>query len=139
MLSGGRIFSRETHRIRPLSGILQDLRFEHVEMFLDDVLVEDPTKRIKFTDLAPRLERLRTLVRGDFAPLKTSTRVRCRFCGIGTYETFAKSGPSGTQPLARVGLQNSSGSDLRILRCAHCGHVETFEFSNIAAKDWWAK
>ncbi len=88
MLSGGMEFSREDHRKRSLVDALHDQRFEHVHDLLDRVVVRNPKDRQTSDELVRELESTATLVERDFAPLKPSMRIRCRFCGTGvTFES----------------------------------------------------
>jgi serine/threonine protein kinase len=134
MLSGGRIFAREAHRNWPLTEILEEQRFEHVHTFLDHVVAEKPSDRIPFLQLRERIKQIGQLVMGNYAPLKPSIGIKCRFCGIGAYERHA--GPHGKN-ITRLGFPGHlAGTDIRALRCGHCGHVELFDFRDLPS-DWW--
>ncbi len=137
MLSGGKIFAREDHRSASLANLLNDQRFEHVHMFLDQVVVREPGKRIHSHELKERLKMTATLVDGNYAPLAPSIGIRCRFCGIGKYTRYAnESGRS----IPSLGLSPATpGGEVRALRCNHCGHVELFQFSGIENPAWWEK
>ncbi len=134
MMSGGEIFSRENHRDRPLTEILGEQRFEHVHLLLDTVVVEDPARRLRFPELSDRIEKMEAMVMGNFAPLKPSMGITCRFCGVGKYERHV--GP-GDGHISRIGIPQMSGADMRALRCEHCGHVELFNFRDLR-NDWWS-
>lgn len=138
MLSGGQIFAREVHRTRALTETLGQQRFEHVHMLLDDLLVENPDDRMKFSDLGRRLKQTEALVMADFAPLKPSLGIQCRFCGLGKYEKLF--GPDDNwRGISSVGgAGHYAGTDPRALRCNHCGHVELFDFLG-ASENWWGK
>lgn len=62
---------------------------------------------------------------GGFAPLRPSMGLRCRFCGLGEYRPWSK---------LRDWL---NGQDLKALRCADCGHVETFQLDAVENPQWW--
>jgi len=145
MLSGGNEFARED--FRSLVDLLRDQRFEHVHRLLEQMLVMDPTKRIESHEVKEKLETTCSLVEGDFAPLAPSLAIRCRFCGLGKYERFAvydagdpsksRQYPDGT---SRLGLYPvAPGTNVRCLRCSHCGHVEWFQFTGIKNTTWWDK
>ncbi len=146
MLSGGRVFAREDHRRNSLTSILDDQRFEHVHMLLDRMIVEEPTKRVSSTDLKEELLMVESLVSGNYAPLKPSMGIKCRFCGKGIYKKYATSldleNPTRRKPLTmanELGWEPRGMSDVRVLRCDYCGHVETFQFDGIRDHDWWGK
>jgi serine/threonine protein kinase len=143
MLSGGRKFDRENHRGTSLVGLLGDQKFEHVHMLLDRMVAYEPKQRLKSVDVRAEVLRVLALVQGNYAPLKPSLGITCRFCGIGKYErwaSFDSTDPKKTmplQPISKLGLQNYQGANFRILRCGHCGHVEIFQFESIKAPYWW--
>jgi hypothetical protein len=143
MISGGKKFDRENHRSASLVGLLGEQRFEHVHELLDRMVAYEPKERIKSDDVRPELVRVLALVEGNYAPLKASLGIQCRFCGIGKYErwsAFDSTDPKNAvrlQPISKLGLQNYAGANFRILRCAHCGHVELFQFESIKAPKWW--
>ncbi len=143
MLSGGRKFDRENHRGTSLVDLFGDQKFEHVHMLLDGMLAYEPKQRLKSDDVKSELLTVLSLVEGNYAPLKASVGIRCRFCGIVKYErwsSFDSTDPTRAMPLQRIsklGLQNYQGANFRILRCPHCGHVELFQFESIKAPYWW--
>jgi hypothetical protein len=136
MLSGGVEFSREDHRKSSLVKLLQDQKFEHVHQLLDEMVVREPEKRIRSGELKERLEMTASLVEGNYAPLSPSIGIRCRFCGIGQY-TPLRNKPGYTIP--EVGLNLTAGTDVRVLWCRHCGHIEMFQFNGIENRAWWDK
>jgi len=141
MLSGGRKFDRENHRGTSLVELLGDQRFEHVHMLLDGMIAYEPKQRLKSEDVRSELLRVLSLVEGNYAPLKPSIGILCRFCGIGKYERWAvfdSGNPKNNEgTISKLGLTNFGGAHFRILRCSHCGHVEFFQFERIAAPYWW--
>jgi serine/threonine protein kinase len=88
MLSGGKIFDREDHRAPGVSlvELLRDQKWEHIHMLLDKMVVEKPEGRLHSRELKEVLQMTADLVEGNFAPLKPSARIKCRFCGLGKYE-----------------------------------------------------
>src|SRR5260370_638316 len=139
-LSGGRVFAREDHRAPNgyLPRLLGDQRWEHVHALFDDMIVADPTKRIGIAQLRTRLEQILSLVEGDYMPLRPSMGLRCRVCGIGKYTKYASKQQGWAGRSGWFGLiGNVAGTDLRVLHCDHCGHVEWFDFGGIADEGWW--
>jgi serine/threonine protein kinase len=133
MLSGGEIFAREDHRGRPLTTIVGEPRFEHVHLFLDRIIIENPSDRARFAELPDLIAKMEALTMGNFAPLKPSIGIVCRFCGAGKYEQHV--GP-GTATTARIGIPPMADRDIRALRRNNCGHIELFDFKGLRS-DWW--
>jgi serine/threonine protein kinase len=141
MVSGGREFAREDHRAGELylPRLLGDQRWEHVHALLDETVVEDPQKRLTMGGLITRLGQTASLVMGRYAPLRPSMGIGCRFCGIGTYTKYATGAGWSQQAAWFSAVGNYAGTDLRVLRCDHCGHVEWFDMTGIKAAKWWDK
>jgi serine/threonine protein kinase len=141
MLSGGRRFDRENHRGASLVEMLGDQRFEHVHILLDSMIAFDPKQRLKSDAVKAELRKVASLVSGNYAPLKPSIGISCRFCGIGKYERWAvfDSGDpkNNVGTISKLGLVNYQGAHFRILRCSQCGHVEFFQFEGITVPHWW--
>jgi serine/threonine protein kinase len=145
LVSGGRIFSREDHRGGSLSlvNMLNDQRFEHVHDLVDRMVVREPSKRISMSEVGPAMEEMRTLVLGDYAPLKPSIGIRCRFCGLGVYKRlgtrrtyFQTTLPPDNFP--EVGIRIAQGYRLGVLKCDRCGHIQMFSFPGLEKTDeWW--
>jgi hypothetical protein len=143
MLSGGKEFAREDYP--SLVDLLRDQRFEHVHRLLEQMVVRHPAKRIRSHEVKEKLEITASLVEGGFAPLAPSSGIRCRFCGLGKYERFAvydyrdpsksRQHPDGTSQLGFYPV--SPGTNIRALRCSHCGHVEWFQVTDIKDPNWW--
>jgi serine/threonine protein kinase len=138
MVSGGRVFAREGHRVGSnyLAAPVERQRFEHVHMFLDKFLQTDPLKRSRggMSDFRRGLEELPMLVNGDFVPLVPQRQVKCRFCGLGTYQRSAnKSGFS----VPEAGLSVSSGNYVVAMWCDHCGHIESFNLKASGYRECW--
>jgi len=145
-LSGGRIFGREDHRRNSLVDLLNDQRFEHVHMPLDRMIVEQPSGRLSSDEIKEELLMVESLVSGNYAPLRPSIGIKCRFCGIGSYQRYATSrnpdNPAGYHDgkmKNELGWEPTGVSDVRVLRCSHGGHIEAFQFDGIKARDWWKK
>ena len=93
-----------------------------------------------------------SLAEGNFAPLKPSIGIRCRFCGMGKYERYAeysRNNPpapgdyqaanaqrTAKQRLHELGFKYDF-ADVRALRCGHCGHIQAFHSLDIRDWDWW--
>lgn len=145
MLSGGRVFDREDHRARgnSLIELLGPPKWEHVHLLLDKMIVEKPLERLHSHEVKEALTMTQELVEGNFAPLKPSGGIQCRFCGIGKYERFAAFSDGGStidQGMSRVGLFpiiGPFGTNVRVLRCSNCGHIEWFQFDGIKSHGWW--
>jgi serine/threonine protein kinase len=145
MLSGGKEFARED--FRSLVDLLKEQRFVHVQRLLEQMVVRDPAKRIQSHEVKEKLEMTASLVEGDFAPMAPSVGIRCRFCGLGKYERFTAfdaGDPSKSWPYPRdtsqLGLYPvTPGTNVRCLRCSHCGHVEWFQVTGIKNPTWWEK
>jgi hypothetical protein len=141
LLSGGLHFDRERHRANSLVQMFNDQRWEHIHQLLDKMVVEKPEDRIPSKLLKENLERVRSLVEDNFAILAPSVAIRCRFCGIGSY-TAANVYLNNRTP-CHLGLtkeQESERSDkgrLAVLRCDHCGHLESFQLDGISDPGWW--
>jgi hypothetical protein len=138
MVSGGRVFARESHRIGAnyLAASVERQRFEHVHMFLDKFLQADPLKRSRggLSDFRRGLEELVMLVEGDFAPLVPDREIKCRFCGLGTYQ---RSRNKSGFPIPEAGLSVSSGHYVVAMWCDHCGHIESFNLKASGYREWW--
>ncbi len=136
MLSGGLEFARESHRKKNLVELLGAQAFEHVHALLDEMVATDPRSRIPSSDTKERLEKMASLVEGNYAPLSPSIGIQCRFCGMGKYKALA------TRPgyaIPQLGLAPPAATDVRILQCGHCGHVEIFQFVGIQDRAWWER
>jgi serine/threonine protein kinase len=133
MLSGGEIFAREDHRGRPLTAILGERRFEHVHLFLDRIILENPSNRARFAELRDLITKMEALTMGNFAALKPSIGIACRFCGDGKYEQHVGPGSANT---THNSIPPMANRDMRALRCNNCGHIELFDFLGLQ-HDWW--
>lgn len=143
MVSGGKKFDRENHRGTSLIEMHGKQSFEHVHELLDRMVAYEPSRRLGISELDAEFAKVLALVEGNYAPLKPSLGILCRFCGVGKYEewsSFDSTDPKRAmplQPISKLGLQNYQGANFRILRCSHCGHVEIFQFEAIKARNWW--
>jgi len=138
MLSGGAMFSREEHRSAHLADLLDEQRWEHVHTLLERVLTEKPSERLTVEQFMEGVRQVRHLVMGDFAPLKPSIGITCRFCGLGKYGCLGKS------PTDKVVILRSTDPSLlgqiahvNLMVCNNCGHVELFDFHRTSS--WWSK
>ena len=138
MISGGRVFAREAHRAGAnyLAGPVERQRFEHVHMFWDRFLQAEPVKRSRggMGDFRRGLEELVMLVEGDFVPLVPNREIKCRFCGLGTYQ---RSRNKSGFPVLEAGLSVSSGYYVVAMWCDHCGHIESFNLKASGYREWW--
>ncbi len=147
LLSGGRIFSREDHRSGSLSlvNILNDQRFEHVHSLLDRMVAREPRKRISMREVGIAMEETRTLVMGDYAPLKPSIGVRCRFCGLGSYAKLGVPAIYNQSTLPpdnfpEIGIRITAGHRMGVLKCDKCGHIQMFSFPlKETTGEWWGQ
>ena len=140
MLSGGSIFGREDHRATPLARLLGEQRWEHVHMLLDKVVVEKPSGRLTLDDFRRELGRVRDLVIENYAPLKPSIGIRCRFCGLGRYTRAGQAQVGYTAgPVQAIDPQSGARhvDAMNVLRCENCGHVELFDHER--TRSWWTQ
>lgn len=140
MLSGGSIFAREDHRAAEIALVeaLGDQRWEHVHMLLDKVLVQEPSKRLDLKSFVQELSRVRGLVMGNYAPLKPSIGIKCRFCGLGTYQRMGQAQTGYTAgPLQAIepGTNTRRVASMNVMSCDTCGHVELFDAEK--TRSWW--
>jgi serine/threonine protein kinase len=138
MVSGGRVFAREGHRAgaNNLAAAVERQRFEHVHMFLDKFLQSDAHKRSRggLSDFRRGLEELSMLVDGDFVPLGPNREIKCRFCGLGTYQRSKnRSGSS----IPEAGISVSAGHYVVAMWCDNCGHIESFNLKASGYREWW--
>lgn len=147
LVSGGRIFSREDHRSASLSlvNMLKDQRFEHVHDLIDQMVVREPSKRISMSEVGHAIEETRALVMGDYAPLKPSIGIRCRFCGLGSYRKVGTpryvpgyQTPFPPDNFPELGIRIPAGHRLGVLKCDKCGHIQMFSFpEQQKTAEWW--
>ncbi len=138
MLSGGSIFAREAHRATPLTAVLGDQRWEHVHMLLDKVVVEKPSDRLSLDDFRRELQKVRNLVMVNYAPLKPSIGIKCRFCGLGTYTPVGQARVGSVGPVQAIdGFNPPHIAAMNVLACDNCGHVELFDAKRTSS--WWGK
>lgn len=137
MLSGGSIFAREAHRVTPLTQALNDQRSEHVHMLLDKIIVQKPSDRLGSSDFRQELRKVGELVMGDYAPLKPSIGINCRFCGLGKYLLVGKNITDKTVVLRDNRNLGANGQIVtaNVMECDHCGHLELFSFQRTGS--WW--
>jgi serine/threonine protein kinase len=136
MVSGGREFSREDHRAREryLVTSIDEQRFEHVHLLLDKFLIADFMLRGSLSDLRRRLMEVVALIERDYVPLTRNLRIKCRFCGRGTYQ---RSGNRPGYSVPEAGLSVTSGHDVGAMWCDVCGHIETFNLRASGYREWF--
>ena len=107
---------------------------EHINLLLDDLIVNDIAKRHPVvTDMPMEARQLRHLIEGGYAPRSSHVPHACKYCGKGTYELVLE-GPHQTQ-VAEFGFNvTNSSTALYALRCNYCGHIEFFRPNN---GHWW--
>jgi hypothetical protein len=79
--------------------------------------------------------KLKKLLLADFAALKPSIGITCRFCGRGKY--LPRSGKYGEVVDLRSSAAEEFNVEARVMQCDKCGHLELF--STDKAKEWWGK
>lgn len=136
MVSGGRVLGRENHRggANNLAATIDRQRFEHLHKFLDRFLQMDPSERESLISFGVRLKDLVMLIDGDFVPLDPKLAIRCRFCGLGTYERSVK--PLGYS-IPDAGLQVPASERVAAMWCNHCGHIQSFNLKAASHGEWW--
>jgi ribosomal protein L37E len=148
MVSGRRILPPYyTHRSNgwDLEGMFPDqIGMEHVNAILDSCIVLE--ERACLPSAAPLLDRLEIELKNlrqsmqqlRPARLKPSVGIRCRFCGLGSYE-LAGAGPTDQAAVLRSNAMGSSGQIMSVntMSCDRCGHVEMFNFQQTSS--WWKK
>ena len=124
LLSGGRVFSREKHRVsgHNLVEVTGNPRMEHVNRLLDRMITPDPSHRIATAvGLPTQVGNMRRILGGNFNVVGSDVPQPCTYCGMGEYRTVAE-GPG----VRDFGLTPYSGHDWRVLVCTMCGHVHLF-------------
>lgn len=131
MVSGGKPFAREDHRSDTLylPRILGEQRFEHVHARLDVMIATDYTKRLPIQLLPTQLLETMYLVEGNFAPLRPSLGLQCRWCGKGTYRLHQRVNGRGF-------IDWIGGPGLRALQCSYCGRLEVFDVQQVENATW---
>ena len=132
MVSGGHIFAREDHRAESvyLVNRLKDERWEHVHGLLDTMLHVDVMQRASLALLQIKLPEIEDLVAGAYVPLRPSIGLRCQWCGRGRYQVL--------QQFERRGNIDWINSELRVLKCPHCGRLELFQPSYSKDQHWFS-
>ncbi|HJX90748.1 MAG TPA: hypothetical protein VJ372_09640 [Pyrinomonadaceae bacterium] len=119
--------------------MLNDQRFEHVHSLLDRMVVREPSRRISMSEVGVAMEEMRSLVLGDYAPLKPSIAIRCRFCGLGSYKKLGvrRTYYESTLPpdsFPEIGVRIPQGHRMGVLKCDKCGHIQMFSFPEMERK-----
>lgn len=136
MISGGRSLARENHRApaNNLAATVDRQKFELVSMFLDKFLQADPSKRGRLSDFRRDLAELVPLVEGNYAPLSPTVSIKCRFCGLGTYQRSKNKSGFG---IPEAGITVLAGNYVVAMWCDHCGHIESFNLKASGHREWW--
>ena len=74
------------------------------------------------------------LVEGDYAPLIPTLAIKCRFCGLGTYQR-SNNKPGFSIPEA--GIPVTAGHYVVAMWCDHCGHIQSFNLRASGYREWW--
>jgi serine/threonine protein kinase len=137
LLSGGKIFSRERHREKrwDLKRLTGNVYMEHVNRLLDNMIVEDPAKRIHVGRVLRRLPKVARLVEKEYNPIGPDIPQTCYYCGQGEYIVRV----SDSSNVDAFGLKAVAPADWLILACNVCGHVQAFRLDMAEQKDWWER
>jgi tRNA A-37 threonylcarbamoyl transferase component Bud32 len=141
MLSGGNEFAREDYP--SLVDLFEDQRFRHVHDLLEHMIARDPERRMHSHEVKQKLASTAALVAGNAAWLAPSIGIKCRFCGIGTYQRAPTY--KDRNSYSYFGLPEAEqaadkpGGETAVLRCDHCGHIEWFQLKDIACRGWWER
>lgn len=121
-LMTGRVFDREKHRSTQNRLHTDDISVEHIHNLLDQMIVEEPSKRLKdATEVIGKLPNMRRLLDGRYPPLNVLPQL-CRYCGDGLY---GKLGSDITE-LRNFGVNPTGDPRFHIFVCQNCGHVLMF-------------
>ncbi len=143
LLSGGKVFSREKHRLAEwdLKGKNFDsplgwnnIYMEHVNRLLDLMIVDDPEKRREAKNILILARRVTKLVEKEFNPIAKDIPQPCKYCGQGIYELRANDSMS----VRNFGFQSVGNPDWRIYVCNMCGNIQAFRLDMVDRKDWWS-
>lgn len=131
----GRSFAREKHREAEFNLTSQEMsggepRYLHVNRLLDQMIVADPSKRLK--DAAEVGRAARTLYGvwlGGYNAVHPRLPQRCTYCGQDNYY----------EPLTprNFGLNSTGDPKAKVLICPSCGHSQIFRLDYAKKRDWW--
>ena len=145
LLSGGQVFSRETHRERqwdlkkrnedsPLGW--SNLYLEHANQLLDLMVVHDPERRRPVDNIRILARRASRLISEKYTPIGPGLPQPCAYCGIGQYTIRARGASSDVRNL---GFELVGNPDWRVLACNECGHIQAFRVDLADKKEWWVE
>lgn len=143
LLSGGRVFSRETHREQrwDLKNRNEDSmlgwshpHLEHANRLLDLMVTHDPKHRRSVSNVRILARRSSRLISEKFTPIGAGLPQPCTYCGIGRYTVRAE---GASIEVRNFGFELVGNPDWRILTCNECGHVQAFRVDLAERKEWW--
>lgn len=142
LLSGGRMFSREKHRLSEydLKGKNLDTQLgwnniymEHVNRILDVMITHEPEARQDLSVIMAMLKRMKHLLRNEYSPLGEGLPQPCTYCGYGVYKLVA----SGVN-VRNFGFTPVGNPNWKVLVCSDCGHVQAFRVDFASRQEWWS-
>lgn len=146
MFSGGRIFSRERHKIEQynLTRDRKDAAIFFVYDLLDGMVVAEPGRR-RFKDaneVAVAVETVIGRINVNAHHIDLSVPQACIYCGVGFYQSVVDESPemmrTGEYPqLSQFGFRGLRKSSWLILACDYCGNVQVFRRDYAKDKDVW--
>ncbi len=107
---------------------------EHINRLLDWMIVEDPAKRGKLSDIIHAANRTERLIQRGIGPVLAKEKMTCTFCGWGKYEIKHM----GTY-VHNFGFNAVGNPDWRVLVCNDCGHVQLFRLDMAKKDNWWTR
>lgn len=107
---------------------------EHINRLLDQMIVEDPSKRAKLGDIIHSANRSERLIDRGVSPVMAKEKMSCTFCGWGKYEIQYM----GTD-VQNFGLRLVGNPGWRVLVCNECGHVQLFRLDLTKKDNWWTR
>lgn len=121
---------REKHRENPwdLVQVTGDPRMALINELLDKVLLEDIAARLPASAFRHEIQEVLRLFPAAMEPV--SEKMRCRFCGRGSYRTVESSNH------AAFGLSTVSKAQWEVWVCDRCGHADLFRRDSRWQQDW---
>jgi serine/threonine protein kinase len=146
LMSGGKSFDREDHRDKrwdlvqvnstPTPSWPINLYLEHVNLLLDQMIVQDPEKRYSVESIWKNAQTAKRLVLEKFNLIRGAKYAPCNYCGLGYYQPVASSTGTFAKFLGlQIGAINTENEGFRALKCDYCGHVQIFHLPN-PGNDW---
>jgi len=142
LLSGGKAFSREKHRdqnydLKGHNPLIpkgwNNIYMEHVNRLLDNMITDDPSRRIMVDEVVRGVQRLSRLIDKEFTPISKDIKQPCKYCGYGFYYLQAVS----STDVRNFGFNTVGAPQWRIYTCEICGHVQSFRIDLAKMKEWW--